>query len=311
MAENSAIEWCDHTFNPWEGCQKVGPGCDHCYAETRNARFGGGIAPNWGPAAPRRLTSDSNWHKPLGWQAQAAVFFATHGRRQRIFCASLADWADNAVPDAWRARLADRIRATPDLDWLLLTKRIGNAPVMLRSMFPDGVPPNVQLGITVVNQAELDRDVPRAIAVKNALGVRRLFLSIEPMLGPIRFAGARAEWLLHIDQIIVGGESGPRARPMHPDWARGVRDDCAAAGVPFLFKQWGEYAPVYDRDIEDPDWRRCAEVLRKFPRGRWLNLAGGHGFHGERVVYVDRPGKKAAGRLLDGVEHNGFPLEAR
>lgn len=85
MGENSKIEWCDHTWNPWEGCQKVGPGCDHCYAETRNARFGGGIAPNWGPGAPRRRTSVSNWKSPKNWQRQASQFYAKHGRRQRVF----------------------------------------------------------------------------------------------------------------------------------------------------------------------------------------------------------------------------------
>src|SRR4051794_36966230 len=96
MAENTKIEWADHTFNPWEGCQKVGPGCDHCYAEARNARFGTPkgekpVAPNWGPGAPRRRTSISNWNKPKRWEREASAFFAEHGRRQRVFCSSLAD----------------------------------------------------------------------------------------------------------------------------------------------------------------------------------------------------------------------------
>jgi protein gp37 len=118
---------------------------------------------------------------------------------------------------------------------------------------------------------------------------------------PERDGYARLSW------IITGGESGPYARPMHPDWARGLRDQCAAAGVPFFFKQWGEHAVVYDRAVDDPDWQRCSEVERRTPRGRWLNLAGGHGFHGECVVRVDRVGKRASGRLLDGVEHNDMP----
>jgi len=97
MSENSKIEWTDHTFNPWEGCQKVGPGCDHCYAEMRNARFGGGQPVNWGPGAPRRRTSPATWAMPRRWNAQADAFMARHGRRQRVFCASLADVFDNAV----------------------------------------------------------------------------------------------------------------------------------------------------------------------------------------------------------------------
>ncbi len=111
MSENSKIEWTDHTFNPWEGCQKVGPGCDHCYAETRNARFAGGTAINWGPDAPRRRTSTSNRAKPRAWNAAAAEFFAKHGRRQRVFCASLADVFDTAVPVQWRRDLFDPDRS--------------------------------------------------------------------------------------------------------------------------------------------------------------------------------------------------------
>ncbi|MDF3823474.1 DUF5131 family protein, partial [Leptospira sp. 96542] len=101
MGQDSKIEWCDHTFNPWEGCQKVGPGCDHCYAETRNARFGGGVAVNWGPGAPRRRTSAANWKKPLKWNAEAARL----GVRYRVFCASLADVFDNEAPQRWRQNL--------------------------------------------------------------------------------------------------------------------------------------------------------------------------------------------------------------
>ncbi|MGF6547187.1 protein gp37 [Paraburkholderia youngii] len=130
MSQNSKIEWTDHTFNSWEGCQKVGPGCDHCYAETRNARFAGGTPINWGPGAPRRRTSAANWRKPLQWNAQHDEFFAKHGRRQRVFCASLADVFDNEVDPLWRRDLFELIERTPDLDWLLLTKRIGNVSDM-------------------------------------------------------------------------------------------------------------------------------------------------------------------------------------
>ncbi|MBW6524461.1 phage Gp37/Gp68 family protein [Sphingomonas sp. RHCKR47] len=291
MAENSAIEWTDHTFNPWEGCQKVGPGCDHCYAETRNARFGGGTAPNWGPGAPRRRTSHANWRKPLQWQADAAAFHAEHGRRQRVFCASLADVFDNAVNGAWRVDLASLILATPDLDWLLLTKRIGNAAGMLRDMFGRDVPANLWLGATIVNQDEADRDIPKLLATG---GPRIRFLSMEPLLGPVDLTQVRDGYVdalrgiegggtstlrmvNEVDWVIVGGESGPGARPMHPDWLIGLRDQCEAAGTPFLFKQWGEHLPVHVDKVTHSG------------------------------IEFRRIGKKAAGRRLHGVQHDGVP----
>lgn len=337
MAENSNIEWTDHTFNPWIGCAHVGPGCDHCYAEALmdkrhgRAQWGG---PGKG-VGTRVRTAESTWAKPRAWERAAPAFLAAHGRRQRVFCASLADVFDNAVKDAWREDLAHLIQDTPSLDWLLLTKRIGNAAADLDAMFNGSVPPNVWLGATVVNQAEADRDVPKLLSTKHALGISVAFLSMEPLLGPVDLSnrpspfvlhdgtGMRVNWLTGrfmsesgvrltlsgsaLDWIIVGGESGAGARPLHLDWARLLRDQCATAGVPFQFKQHGEFLELYDRDHDDPDWRRCDEVQRLRPRGRWLNLAGGHGFHGERVVYVDKVGKARAGRLLDGVEHNGFP----
>jgi protein gp37 len=315
MAENSAIEWTDHTFNPWEGCQKVGPGCDHCYAETRNARFVPkdsplrGTAPNWGPGALRRRTSPANWRKPLAWQADARRFLPDHGRRQRVFCASLADVFDNAVDPAWRADLFDLIRATPDLDWLLLTKRIGN----VAGMVVGGMPHNVWLGATIVNQAEADRDIPKLLTTP----ARVRFLSMEPLLGPVnltsmpcgaRDAGASGWSALwreepfgrgHIDWVIVGGESGPGARPMHPDWARSLRDQCAGAGVPFLFKQWGEWGP--ERESRGASLGRTEGAIL-YVNGWSISPSGQQ--HGEVRSY----GKKVAGRHLDGRTHDGFPV---
>lgn len=337
MSENTKIEWCDHTFNPWEGCQKVGPGCDNCYAEARNARFGGGVAANWGLGAPRRRTSVSNWRKPLSWNANHADFFAEHGHRQRVFCASLADVFDNQVDQAWRRDLFALIAATPNIDWLLLTKRIGNAALMAQqALLANGIvldhhypmPSNVWIGATIVNQEEADRDISKLLKVSAA----KRFLSMEPLLGPVnlRFpivntapppnissmtnaqidecasAMARAAYhaqCLTVDWVIVGGESGPGARPMHPDWARSLRNQCEAAGVPFLFKQWGEWAP------------HCAVAGgnegRDIRRGHVRYLQGdsrepdGHFRKGGAAVA--RVGKKAAGRLLDGREWNGVP----
>lgn len=333
MSEATAIEWADSTFNPWEGCQKVGPGCDNCYAEARNARFGGGQAVNWGPGAPRRRTSAANWKTPEKWQRQAAEFRAAHGRRRRVFCASLADVFDNEVPDVWRVDLFKLIAATPDLDWLLVTKRIGNVARMLGDWQTVPLLPNIWLGITVANQAEVDRDVPKLLRVPAAVR----FLSVEPMLGAINLRcidvdgdheihpltgttecvdgeGEPAPNLPAIDWVICGGESGPKARPMHPDWARSLRDQCAAAGVRFLFKQWGEWA---EGDSDKPT--RTYRVESDIGETLASRCDGFISHAGEFVSSMDdattddpyrglqRIGKKAAGRMLDGRTHDGFP----
>ena len=330
MSENSKIEWTDHTFNPWEGCQKVGPGCDHCYAETRNARFAGGTAINWGPGAPRRRTSPANWRKPLQWNKAHAEFFAQHGRRQRVFCASLADVFDNAVDPAWRADLFDLIEKTPNLNWLLLTKRIGNVLPMISEVAQDrfdleclenpNLPDNVWLGATIVNQAEADRDIPKLLAVQ----ARVRFLSMEPLLGPVDLSvidvdghreiyplggtrdcedddGKPASDVPSLDWVIVGGESGHGARPMHATWARSLRDQCESAGVPFLFKQHGEWMPGAREDgfIK----LRFTGVSATGPnQPEWLEWPDGE--------ISARVGKKAAGRMLDGRTHDEFPRAA-
>ena len=251
MAENSKIEWTHHTFNPWIGCQKVGPGCDHCYAEAMmDARLG---RVEWGPHGARLRTSPANWRQPLKWDRDAAAA----GERRRVFCASLADVMDShhSILPEWRADLWALIRATPNLDWLLLTKRPGNIAKTLPPDWGDGYP-NVWLGCTVVNQDEADRDIPKLLAVP----ARVRFLSMEPLLGPVDLTELKNpavtigehiysaldcdvdpeddEWHgAKIHLVIVGGESGPGARPMHPDWARSLRDQCQAAGVAFFFKQ--------------------------------------------------------------------------
>lgn len=343
MAEQTAIEWCDATFNPWIGCTRISPACDDCYAARSTAARSLGVA--WGPGKPRRRTSDANWKAPIHWNAKAA----REGRRFRVFCASLADVFDNEVPPEWRQELFELIRSTPHLDWLLLTKRIGNAKAMIDEALSNmdigySVPfaawpwPNVWLGATVVNQEEANRDIPKLLAVP----ARVRFLSIEPMLGPVyvedipdpvggvclkplaglrwvgdgqgrctvRSLGGRIDW------IICGGESGPHARPMHPDWARSLRDQCAAAGVPFLFKQWGEWvrADQHPDQTNDSLYTRDLSQLRH-PSAA-IDATGATRAHADDLPHqatascVHRVGKKAAGRLLDGAEHNGFP-EAR
>lgn len=224
--EGTGISWADLTFNPWIGCQKVSPACDHCYAEAlATTRLG----VQWGPGAERRRTAKGNWQKPARWNRIAAEA----GVRLNVFCASLADVFDNAASPVWRGDLADLIIATPALDWMLLTKRVGNARDMLGGMFLGQTPPNVALGVTVVAQDEVDRDLPKALSVKAGLGIRRLFLSCEPLLGPLDLR----RYLPQIDLVIVGGESGRGARSMPVEWPLEISSQCDAVATPFHFKQ--------------------------------------------------------------------------
>lgn len=251
MAKNSKIEWTDHTFNPWVGCTKISPGCDHCYAEGWAKRSG---LVKWGPGTTRRRTSAAKWREPLKWNRDAANDLNAgellHPRRPMVFCASLADVFDNEVPPEWRADLFELIRATPHLDWLLLTKRIGNVKSMVPwysyrgSMEPQYyAPPNVWLGISVVNQEEAERDIPKLLAIPAAIR----FLSCEPLLGPINLGlnlGIRLEdgtiWKGSrptLDWVIVGGESGHGARPMEPQWAIDLVAQCQAVETAVFMKQ--------------------------------------------------------------------------
>ncbi len=266
----------------------------------------------------------------------AAAFFAEHGRRQRVFCASMADVFDNAVDPQWRSDLFALIDFTPNLDWLLLTKRIGNANQMIfEASAQDQIPANVWLGATICNQEEADRDIPKLLAVPAA----KRFLSIEPMLEAIdltkimlhenntetgvelinyptdkdalsgkTFTSLGFEYASNkLDWIICGGESGHGARPMHPDWARRLRDQCKAAGVQFFFKQWGEWREPLEGEEFDTSMGRAAK-----PQAFILSETGTvHCFENTHVVNgraVIKVGKKPAGRLLDGVEHNGVPV---
>lgn len=285
MAENSNIEWTDHTFNPWIGCQKVSPGCDHCYAETWDARGLQHRESRWGPHAARTRTSQANWRKPLAWNRDAE----RAGTRARVFCASLADVFDNhpSILPEWRADLWALIAATPHLDWLLLTKRPQNIDRMLPHGWNGGWP-NVWLGTTVENQAEADRRIPHLLATPAAVR----FLSCEPLLDRITPNLDGIHW------VICGGESGPGARPMHPNWARSLRDQCVAAGVAFHFKQWGEFRPPET----ESEWRDFHDGKgfngSLMPNGLFGNPYGGG---------LVRVGKKAAGRVLDGRTWDQLP----
>lgn len=251
--KTTKIEWADFTVSWWEGCQKVGPGCDNCYAEGINKRFKGGT--NWGPGAPRRLVKSAP-AKLRRIQRQADAFREKNGHYPRVFFSSLCDVFDNAVDRSWRYDALDQIQIATKTNAILLTKRVGNVFQMIPPYWIDPWwPRHVGLMITVVNQGEANRDIPKLLHLKHRLGIPWVGLSIEPMLGPVDLmdkeihGGLSLNALttcddhnLHrrgIDWVICGGESGPNARPMHPDWVRHLRDQCRAYNTPFFMKQIG------------------------------------------------------------------------
>lgn len=231
MAEYSSIEWTDHTFNPWTGCTNVSPGCDHCYAEAWSKRSG---HVKWGNN-PRKRTTEQYWKAPLIWQSRSDAFMAQHGRRQRVFCASLADVFDNQADKGWRVELFQLIQECRGLDWLLLTKR----PQNIRKMLPDDWGhegyPNVWLGFTAEDQERYDQRWKVLASVPAAVR----FVSYEPAIGPLRL---HADEEIQPDWLISGGESGPGARAMDPQWARDIVADCRKLGVSPFHKQWGAYS---------------------------------------------------------------------
>lgn len=291
MAANSKIEWTTHTFNPWRGCTKISPGCAHCYAETLSHRNPKTLG-IWGDNGTRVIASEAMWRDPLKWDRLAKEA----GERHRVFCASLADVFENRPElDKPRHRLFHLINQTKNLDWLLLTKRpeniakcCGGKDGNAYRSWTESPPPNIWLGVSVENQAAADERIP--ILLKTPATVR--FLSVEPLLSEVilhkyfaqckcghghgftacpNYGGVAqtchkcdcANLSPMIDWVIVGGESGSNARPMHPDWVRSIRDQCGDAGVAFFFKQWGG------------------------------------------------ANKKAAGRIVDGIEWNEMPRAER
>ncbi|NJP06419.1 MAG: phage Gp37/Gp68 family protein [Chloroflexaceae bacterium] len=252
MAEYSSIEWTDHTFNPWWGCTKISAGCTHCYAETWAQRYGQQL---WGKQSPRRLFGQQHWQQSLRWNRQAEA----QKRRFRVFCASMADvFEDHPDVDRSRQQLWQVIAETPNLDWLLLTKRPENIASMLPVAWRTHVPSHVWLMTSVENQQQAETRIPVLLGVPARLHA----LSVEPMLANVDLT----PWMASLQWVIVGGESGHNARPLHPVWVRTIRDQCLAANVAFFFKQWGAFTPDE---------------------------------HGQNVSF-QRVGKKRAGRLLDG-----------
>lgn len=253
MGANSAIAWTDHTFNPWWGCSKLRRACEHCYAEAFTRRLGLDV---FGTGAPRKFFGEKHWDEPLRWNRAAAKA----GKRARVFCMSMGDLFegrdDLREP---RSRAFALMRATPHLEWLVLTKRIHSCIGKIDRA--GGWPSNARLGITVGTQEDVVEDVPTLLALSADLHCET-FISAEPLLEAIDLADIvvqeehgehhfsalesdvspedDADWRgKTVGWVICGCESnGTRlGRSFDPDWARSLRDQCVAAGVPFFYKQ--------------------------------------------------------------------------
>lgn len=340
MADKTNIEWTDRTWNAIRGCTRVSEGCRNCYAENMAARFsdpgqwGHGLATR----KPNRWTGkvvldEAALLKPLRWK-----------KPRKIFVTSIGDPFHPDVPDEWIDRLFAVMALCPQHTFQLLTKRpermweymnglkqrafendCTTTDYILSHCIDDEwwagmgrrVPgrlkwplPNLWLGVSVENQEQADQRIPHLLATPAVVR----FLSCEPLLGPINFEGCWVDdpdprvhinWLERLDWVIVGGESGPAARPMHPDWVRELRDQCNQAQTPFLFKQWGEWAPG-ETVTRQTGWMPTASWFNDEWRLSEENLATTDN-HIDDEPDLYRVGKKAAGRLLDGVDHNGYP----
>lgn len=343
MSDNTKIEWCDATWNPLYGCTRVSEGCRHCYAEGLAARFH--KPGQWGEG----LTRDGRWTgkvtlaeakltQPLRWR-----------KPRRIFVNSLSDLFHPAVPDEWIDRVFAVMALCPQHTFIVLTKRPARMRDYFAArregdpwaeaadeiadlmgweshavvLEPRDIPlPNVHLGVSVENQQAADERIPDLLATPAAVRI----VSAEPLLGPvdltyinptdryeldalIGFDADQGTACDSIDGVIVGGESGPHARPMHPDWARSLRDQCAAAGVPFFFKQWGEWAPRAWKSDGATHAIRIDGHVHAFdhsPDSCERAPVATSGWHG-----LARAGKTAAGRLLDGRTHDDLPLASK
>lgn len=301
MGARTEISWCDATFNPWLGCTKVSPACHGCYAEAMmDLRYG---RVEWGAPGKgngtRVRTSAANWKLPIKWNKEAGIA----GTRPRVFCASLADVFDNQVSPEWREDLFELIAATPNLVWLLLTKRPQNIMKMIRESgaFDNqgrrALPSNAALGTTCEDQQRADRNLTELLRAANELRPAFTFGSFEPLLGPIDIS-LYLRTVPALGWVIAGGETDQgkhKARPSHHEWFQSLRDQCARTNTPFHFKQWGEHMS---------ETRLGTNIdLRDLAPNESVAFGDGKTNH---TVYT-RVGKKKSGRALDGVEHNGFP----
>jgi len=320
----SKIEWTDRVWNPITGCTKVSPGCQNCYAERMSKRLAGRCG--YPKDEPFKVTMhEDRLQEPLRWT-----------KPSRVFVCSMSDLFHQDVPDSFIEEIFAIMSVAQQHTFLVLTKRpermkkwfsdnrsifVAGAAQQLghKCLLPDITMSewwplkNVWLGVTAENQEQADRRIPILLQIPAAVR----FVSVEPMLGPVSLAGFDGKtyrpwldsiaWKVGIDWVICGGESGPGARPMHPNWARNLRDQCQAAGVPYFFKQHGEWIQVGECMNESDDNKFYNLTSHNYPSFRRVNHAGGFGYHGAGSIYMQKVGKKKAGRLLDGVEYNEMP----
>ncbi len=285
MAENSAISWTRHTWNPWMGCTKVSPACDGCYAEALMDKRYGKV--QWGNH-PRIRTGKHTWNDPFRWQRQAEK----DGDRPFVFCASLADIFDNQVDPQWRADAFDVMRQTPRLVYLLLTKRPQNIVKMADAA--GGLPKNAALGSTCEDQPRADKNLPALKVAKIELNPLFTFGSFEPIISDIIVPpDFMPDW------VITGGETdqgGHQARVTPLSAFRSLRDQASAAGVPFHHKQNGE-------------WLAWGQLLDGGEFENYLSFGKADDKYrqpGDGEIY-SKVGKKRSGRMIDGVTHDAFP----
>lgn len=287
MPEKTKIELADHSWSPWRGCTKVSPGCANCYAETLSKR-NPAVLGQWGKGAPRVLAR--NWNDPVKWnqfktcdcgtircrvddfQTAICPVCRTVYRRPRVF-PSLCDWLDDEVPIQWLADFLGLIKATPNLDWLLLTKRpqnfsrlkeaykanvLSNVVRFIHRWVESGeAPENVWFGVSVEDQ---QRATDR-IALLQYIPAKVRWLSVEPLLGPVDLELQPTHGVpIPIHWVVVGGESGPGARPCFVDWIRLIGSQCRVVGVPYFVKQLGSHPLAYETELwtnagKPEDWK--------------------------------------------------------
>lgn len=339
MGKNSSIEWCEHTANLWWGCVEIAnhPGCEHCYARVWDRRMGGD---HWGARSSRRAIKGV-WKELAKYQREAEKEREIH----RVFVGSMMDIFERSQPlvnhkgeaipgttdDLRRRFFSEVVPASPNLIFLLLTKRPGNILRMIPESWQENPPHNVMYGCSVSDQETAKRYIPQLLEVPG-----RRFLSVEPLIGPVDLSPyLQMQWLglgeeeAMLHWVIVGAESGHGARPMHPKWARDIRDQCSAAGVSFFFKQWGAWIPKAQIATFNPNgdpwdkWQYMPE-FEDLSGVAWGCLDYDGTFRPETTTWngrqeaerdnyevtVFRVGKKRAHRMLDGQEWNEFPWPA-
>lgn len=336
---SSSIEWTDFSLNPGIfSCSRFGVGCDHCYAIS----VAEGIERKAHGDTPYAGVSDGqDWIAPVrvapideAVKRILAVPKRRDGKPRKVFVTSMADFLHESIPLAWIVACIEAMSRKPDHIWQCLTKRGHRWPEVVAVVVArlGAWPANVWAGLSVAHQPDT-RLIHHLLKVPAAVR----FLSVEPLVGPVDLVAAgalgctcdanqctglcafyrgcpaiRDNTLARIDWVIVGGESGPNARPMHANWARSLRDQCIAAGVPYFFKQWGEWAPGEWR-VHRGDARAISARDGRLGEPTFVSLPPKDGGAINDIEYRDdmamisRVGKKAAGRLLDGREWSEVP----